>query len=147
MKMESFYQEMCDFQEENEEMVRLYETFYQTNIYNEIINFLDIAHPEWRKNKELGESAPEFILHIIAMCEDQEYESSTVEWLTSLYEEIASEYERSKSFNQSTRDTSLIKEFISERAIEEDDFYIEDKYQKQYEKFKLKDNEEVYWPF
>lgn len=69
MSLKKFYQEIYDFQEQNEEMVRLYENYYNTNIYKEIVEFLDIAHPERRKNKELGRTAPEFLLSVIGMWE------------------------------------------------------------------------------
>ena len=147
MNLGGFYQEMCDFQEENEDMVRLYENYVNTDVYNEIKGFLDIYKPDWRKNRELGRSAPEFVLSIIDMWEDEEGEMTTKEWLTNIYEEIDWEYTRYKNHNLRTKNDQLLKQFENEHGSYFDGNYTKEEYDKLFDKYKLEDGEDEYWKF
>jgi 5'(3')-deoxyribonucleotidase len=144
--MDNFYRSMMDFEDENEDYATLYNSYLNTEIYNEIRGFLDIAHPEWRKNKNLGKWAPEFILSIINMWEDREEDETYKDWLKTLYEETDSDYSSYCSDYQSVRSNELEREFQQEFGYVEDyDTYEE--YEEAYKVYKLKNDEEEYWMF
>ena len=90
--MHSFYSQMMDFEDQNEDFASLYNNYLHSEIYKEIKDFLDIAHPDWRKYKELGHWAPEFVLSVIGMWEDREEDEPVKDWLKNIYEDISSEY-------------------------------------------------------
>ena len=96
-----FFQEIIDFESSNEDLVKLYH-LKDSGIYKEIVLFLDDFKPEWRKAKELGCWAPEFILGIMEQFENEE--RSFCEWLSKMYEEIAYSYENTKFSYQLMRD-------------------------------------------
>lgn len=69
-----------------------------TELFTEVIHFLDWFFPNWKTNRGLGEGAPEFVLTTIRSTEDHFYDSSQMEALRNLYLEIIDAYPTSKSF-------------------------------------------------
>lgn len=103
--IEKHSEKITDFYRENEEMCQLYE-LKDSEIYQEIVLFLNDFNREWRKNKELGSYAPEFILRIIEDFKEgyeEVNENSFKEWLMAMFEEVADRYENTKSNFQFAR--------------------------------------------
>lgn len=102
---ENHLEKITDFYHENEDIYQLYE-LKDSEIYQEIVLFLDDFKHEWRKNKELGSYAPEFILRIIEDFKEgyqEVIENSFKEWLVAMFEEFADRYENTKSNFQFAR--------------------------------------------
>ena len=57
--------DLHDHYVDNEELYELYDK-KDTLIYKEIVLFMDAFKPDWRKKKELGRRAVDFILDIIS---------------------------------------------------------------------------------
>lgn len=70
-----------------------------TEIFQEILIFLNDFFPGWRKKKELGYYAPELILETIELYEELDEWESKAEWLANIYEYIAYRYDSYKSFS------------------------------------------------
>ena len=100
MKIENPYENMVNFYHDNPSMMELYE-YRNTDIYREIVLFLNDFNADWRKKKELGEYAADFILRIIKEFEQEN--DLSVEWLSTIYEEIADRYSTTKSNYQFAR--------------------------------------------
>lgn len=144
--MLDFSNTMMDFVDSNEEYVRLYDYSLNSDIYDEIRDYLDIAHPEWRKNKELGRYLPEFYLSIIDMYEGSEDEYTPKEWLARMYEETEYEYGVFKRANEFYRRSDLEKEFQDAHGTE-DLYDSKEEYEEAYKEWKEKNGEEVFWGF
>jgi hypothetical protein len=141
MDMTKLYGEMADYYFENEDLSRLYE-MKDDDTYKEIVLFLDDFKPEWRKNKELGNKAPEFILSIIDDFEnnfdyDENYADEDIdeedadgneenepiltfkEWLHKMYDHIADQY----NFYSGDYDVEIdeVDQVLKGQGIEEED--------------------------
>lgn len=141
MIIENFNGNMVNFYHENPSMMELYE-WRNSKIYKEIILFLNDFNADWRKKKELGEYASEFILRIIEEYENEETEQFFVEWLTLIYREIADRYVITKSNYQFARvmreDTrELIEEYTT------DDDFMEEEFEKAYKKLKKEEDDTI----
>lgn len=121
MKTESPYENMVNLYHDNPSMMELYE-YRNSEIYREIVLFLNDFNADWRKKKELGEYAADFILRIIKEFEEDDDDESSVQWLTNIYEEIADRYSMTKSNYQFARlydIESFFKEFKWKECIDE----------------------------
>ncbi len=147
MNMENFCNEMLDFQEGNEDFIRLFENYLHSEIYLEIKEFLNIAHPNWRKNKELGSWAPEYILQIIDLWSDEESERPFCQWLTCIYQELDASYFNYKNDFQATRRDELRKIFEQEEGDNFNGIYTWAEYDKLFDDFVKKNDEEIVWSF
>ncbi|MDT8394484.1 MAG: hypothetical protein RQ761_11610 [Bacteroidales bacterium] len=146
--MNIFFYRIMDFMEENDDYASLFNNYLDSSIYNEIRSFLDISHPEWRKNKNLGEWAPEFIIQIINTWEDLEEEMSTKEWLAEMYSDISSEYNSFCGSYQRYRNMyNQISKAFEQQCGTIRDFDSIEEWEKAYDDFKQKDDEEEYWVF
>jgi hypothetical protein len=152
MNIEQLYEDMDDFYEDNPDLVELlnYET---SEAFIEIVKFLDKFKPEWRKNKELGGNAPEFILSVInengakyIFDKDDDESISREEWVARIHEDIKEGYEYAHcSFQIARTYSNQIKSLIEEYTI--NGVFFEEEYNQAYAKFKEKDDERVYLDF
>ncbi len=113
--IENYSEKITDFYHENEDIYQLYE-LKDSEIYQEIVLFLNDFNHEWRKNKELGSYAPEFILRIIEDFKEgykEENENGFKEWLMAMFEEVADRYENTKSNFQFARAMNESRSFES----------------------------------
>jgi hypothetical protein len=69
-----------------------------TELFKEIIHFMDISFPEWKTNRGIGFSAAEFILHCIeflSQCNLEKREDEfSCESMKTLYLSVAEDYQR-----------------------------------------------------
>lgn len=102
INMNTLLSNLVDFYSENEYLVHLFENHAGSDVYNDIVDYLDIYNSDWRKNKGLGYQAIFLISEII---EDLDYpENDTyVDYLTRLYEKIVDKYPSSFQYNQNNR--------------------------------------------
>lgn len=75
--------------------------------------------------------------------ENDEPETIFIDWISNIYPEIAGEYSRYKNGFQCTRFDSLLIEF----GYYEDSILSEEEYDKEFAKFKRKNDEDKYWTF
>ncbi len=141
MKIENLYENMVNFYHENPSMMELYE-YQNTEIYQEIVLFLNDFNSEWRKKKELGEYAADFILRTIEAFEQKSSNLTFVTWLSLLYEEIADRYRTTKINYQLARNDNQDLQSLIEAYTTEDDF-LEEAFERAYEKNKKEDDEKV----
>ena len=129
MKIENPYENMVNFYHDNPSMMELFE-YRNTEVYQEIVLFLNDFNADWRKKKELGEYAADFILQIIKEFEEEQEDEneSFIQWLTNIYEETADRYATTKSNYQFAR--AMNEQFEMERFL--DDY--------QWQKYKKKHN-------
>lgn len=139
---ELFEAEPMRYHAEYTDLVDLYLNHRDSEMYKETVLFLDSYNPDWRKNSELGYYAAELILWLIGMYEDTYHddEKPYPQRLALLYEEIANEYERIKSFNQEAVMNELEKSFdtrfeevLNASNLVETDPDYDKKYEKLYE--------------
>ncbi len=143
--IENHSEKITDFYHENEDMCQLYE-LKDSEIYQEIVLFLNDFNLEWRKNKELGSYAPEFILRIIEDFKEgyeEDNENGFKEWLKAMYEEVADRYENTKSNFQFARAMNESHSFESYYETNQDDNKKND-FDSLYAQFQREDNEKVY---
>lgn len=149
MKIENLYENMVNFYHENPSMMELYE-YRNTEIYKEVVLFLNDFNSDWRRKKELGEYATDFILQIIKEFEEEQEDEnqSFVQWLTNIYEEIANRYATTKSNYQFAR--TMAEQYEMERFLDEYQWkkhakkiQVED-FDTEYEKYKKDDDETIY---
>lgn len=145
MNIANTYEEMVDFYHDNPAMMALY-NYRHTELYQEIVLFLNDLNADWRKNKELGEYAADFILRIIQAFEQEPNNHTFVEWLHAIYEEIADRYSTTKSNYQLSRSSQTDLHALLEVYTTEDDF-LEEAFEQAYEKSKKEDDEKVYLSF
>lgn len=144
MKIENLNENMVDFYHDNPSMMELYE-YRNSEVYREIVLFLNDFNADWRKKKELGEYAAGFVLEVVKEFEDKN--QPFIYWLTMIYEEIADRYSTTKSNYQFAR--TMAEQYEMERFLDE---YQWKKYAKkiqvadfdtEYEKYKKDDDETV----
>ncbi|SHM30528.1 hypothetical protein SAMN05444484_10572 [Flavobacterium chilense] len=124
----------------------------ETELFKEIIHFMDISFPEWKTNKGLGTSATEFILHCIdflSQCtlekRDNEFNSES---LTILYLSLAEDYERFKTEYQFIFLDFVLEKFTNEFDEDLEDEHLTDyRYNDLYENFLNKELEKVTYDF
>lgn len=145
---ENHLEKITDFYHENEEMYQLYE-LKDSEIYQEIVLFLNDFKYEWRKNKELGSYAPEFILRIIEDFKEgyeEDNENGFKEWLVDMFEEVADRYENTKSNFQFARAMNESHSFESYYEANQVD-NIKNDFDLLYAKFQKEDDEKSYLLF
>lgn len=93
--LNTFIENYIDYQNKHEDYILLQNEYFNTEIFEEIIHFMDMAFPEWKTNKGIGMYAPEFVLTTIYNC-DYLTEAETLD-LNLLYAELVLEYPKSKA--------------------------------------------------
>ena len=94
MKIESI-REYTDYMDQHEPFVGLMEEYSQTEIFKEIINFLNKKFPKWSSNHFLGLWAAEFVettIQNLEYLQDRE-EHTKLEMLTTIQEEITNRFD------------------------------------------------------
>ena len=107
----------------SEELSMLYENYADSIIYEEIVDFLDIFQPEWRKFKGLGKVAPEYILAVIENCDPYNEESERYPvFLTRLFLALVdkySSYEITNSFHRNDIFSDAFVKFYQSKGYED----------------------------
>ncbi|MFH6956819.1 hypothetical protein ACHRV1_05380 [Flavobacterium aquidurense] len=102
----------------------------ETELFKEIIHFMDISFPEWKTNKGLGTSATEFILHCIDFLSQCTLEKRGNEFnsesLAILYLSVAEDYERFKTEYQFIFSALVLEKFTAEFEVDLEDEYLTD---------------------
>lgn len=165
--MDNLNAAMGDFYFENEDLVELYERMEDGDgTYEEIAEYFDNHIPDWRKNKGLGQWAPEFITGYWDQYEsyqgemdeleegyeeDEEEEDgnqeksereermSLFEWLEDMKEDILRSYERTQSSYQVVRNDLEYERYLEDSGLEDTDELRAE--------FSKEDDEEVYLGF
>tara|TARA_B110000208_G_scaffold170579_1_gene212271 strand:- start:89372 stop:89851 length:480 start_codon:yes stop_codon:yes gene_type:complete len=111
--------EYIDNREQHQDYYTLIEEYYETELFKEIIHFMNIAFPEWKTNKGIGFWAGEFILNSIL---NNEYltdveEFSQRDLLITLYSELEIEYKKCKNQYTFVFNDSIMDEFNIECKI------------------------------
>ena len=114
MKIEST-RDYVDYMEQHESYSRLMEEYSQTEIFKEIINFLNITYPKWSTNHFLGSWAAEFVETTIQNLESlQDGEEHTKsEILANIQDEITNRFDDTFINYQSIFSEQLIINFES----------------------------------
>lgn len=109
---------------------RLMNEHSETELFKEIIHFMDISFPEWKTNKGLGTSATEFILHCIDFLSQCTLEKTGDELnsksLTTLYLSVAEDYERFKTEYQFIFSANVLEKFTAKFEEELEDEHLTD---------------------
>ena len=103
----------------NEDYEMIMNEYSGTELFSEVIHALNWLFPDWKMNKELGESSPEFVLTIIHAVEDCYEESLQIEWLILLYDEILELYPKTKLFHKDSFEQQISNEIFN---LSEDEF-------------------------
>jgi hypothetical protein len=146
MNADKLQGEENNFDHKNENFAELSQ-YKDSEVYKGIVAFLNDFNPEWRKNKELGESAPAFCLHYINLYEDTlkaHGKRSFTDWSKDRARDIAKHYSRAKAEYQAARETALINSFhdFLERKYGQDEVD-DDVYEEEYEKYCKEDDEKI----
>lgn len=122
MKIEST-RDYTDYMDQHESYVGLMEEYSQTEIFKEIINFLNKKFPKWSSNHFLGSWAAEFVETTIQNLEylQNRDEHTKLEMLTSIQEEITNRFDDTCINYQSMFSEKLIINFESTFEEELDD--------------------------
>jgi len=113
MKLENIAQNCHDFVLENEELYELYDKYANSEIYVEIVDFLDIFKPDWRTLKGLGKVAPEYLHSVIENCGPYNEESERYpDFLTRLFLALVDRYPNYESTNAFHRNDIFSDAFI-----------------------------------
>lgn len=124
----------------------------ETELFKEIIHFMDISFPEWKMNKGLGTSATEFILHCIdflSQCTLEKRDNElNCESLKTLYLSVAEDYERFKTEYQFIFSSLALEKFAIEFEQELEDEYLTDfRYNDLYDTFFNQELKKVTYDF
>lgn len=99
----ALWESLSDFQQENEDLVQLYEEWGDSPALKDIFTSLNDYNPDWNKEKELGSWAAEFILDILMEVED-ELDTMTPEARLRKFDELIDDrYEDFRSGHQFAR--------------------------------------------
>lgn len=118
----------------------LMEEHSDTELFKELIHFMDISFPEWKTNKGLGTTATEFISDCIEFFSQCTLENRddllNKESLTQIYFSVAEDYERYKIQYQSIFLENILEKFAVEFERELEDEYLTDyRYNDLYDNF------------
>ncbi len=114
MKIENT-KDYADYMNQHESYIGLMEEYSQTEIFKEIISFLNKTYPKWSSNRFLGSYAAEFVETTIQTLEylQNSEEITKLEMLKNIHEEIASRFNDTYFNYQSIFSEQLIINFES----------------------------------
>lgn len=102
----------------------------ETELFKEIIHFMDISFPEWKTNKGLGFTSLEFVWHCIdflTLCNlEKNDEVLNLKSLKTVYLSLAEDYERFRIAYQSIFLAYALDKFTAEYEDEIEDEYLTD---------------------
>lgn len=118
----------------------LMEEHSDTELFKELIHFMDISFPEWKTNKGLGTTATEFIsdsINFLSQCNlEKRDDQLNKQSLTQIYLSLAEDYERYKIQYQSIFFENTLEKFATEFEEElEDEFLTDFRYNDLYDNF------------
>ncbi|MBF4517837.1 hypothetical protein IRZ71_15840 [Flavobacterium sp. ANB] len=130
----------------------LMEQHSNTELFKEIIHFMDISFPEWKTNKGLGTTATEFIsdcIDFLSQCNlEKRNDQLNIQSLTQIYLSVAEDYERYKMQYQSIFLENTLEKFEVEFEKELEDEYLTDfRYNDLYDTFLNQELEKVIYDF
>lgn len=111
-----------------------------TELFKELIHFMDISFPEWKTNKGLGTTATEFIsnsIDFLSQCNlEKRDDQLNKQSLIQIYLSVAEDYERYKMQYQSIFFENTLEKFTAEFEEELEDEYLTDyRYNDLYDSF------------
>jgi hypothetical protein len=123
-----------------------------TELFKEIIHFMDISFPEWKTNRGIGFSAAEFILHCIEFLSKCslaiDNEGLKDKSLKTLHLSVAEDYQRFKTEYQFIFSSFVLEKFTVECVDKIEDEYLTDfKYNKLYNAFLNQELNKVTYDF
>lgn len=124
----------------------------ETELFKEIIHFMDISFPEWKTNKGLGTTSREFISDCIDFLRQCNLEKPdgllNKESLTQIYLSVSEDYERYKMQYQSIFFENTLEKFEIEFEQELEDEYLTDyRYNHLYNSFFNQELKKVIYDF
>lgn len=126
--------------EEHSCYYRVMDEYSGTELFKEIIHFMEMSFPEWKSNKGIGFSAAEFILNSIEFLTEciaeQRHEDLRLKSLKLLYASVAEDYERFK-MEYKPIFLSIVLDKFNEKFEEEleDEFLTDFRYNDLYDTF------------
>lgn len=149
------FDEYYDQMETHNEYITLMEEYYETEIYTEIIHFMNIAFPEWNTNQGIGYWSAEFILTSIQNLEQLEVTETytSKDLLEDYYKSLVEDYNRTKiEFSFSLADSILNNFNIEHQIILEENENLPKNdfnalYDDLYETYKIKVSKEITYTF
>jgi hypothetical protein len=124
----------------------------ETEMFKEIIHFMDISFPEWKTNRGIGFTSAEFVSHcldFLSQCTlgKRDHELN-LESLKILYLSVAEDYDRFKKEYQFIFSSFALEKFTTEYEDEIEDEYLTDfRYNDLYDNFLNKEFEKVIYDF
>lgn len=113
-----------------EEYHELMENHSETELFKEIIHFMDISFPEWKTNKGLGFTSVEFIKYCIdflSLCNlGRNDQVLNLKSLKTIYLSLAEDYERFRLEYQFIFSSFVLNKFTIEYEDEIEDEYLTD---------------------
>lgn len=108
----------------------LMNTHSETELFKEIIHFMNMSFPDWRTNRGIGFTAVEFVSHSIeflSLCNlEKKDDELTRESFKTLYLSLAEDYDRFKNEYQSIFSSFVLEKFHIEYEDELEDEYLTD---------------------
>jgi hypothetical protein len=147
-----FSLELSDNLEKHFSYYRVMNEYSGTELFKEIIHFMEMSFPEWKSNNGIGFCAPEFILNSIEFLteciSEQRHEDLRLKSLKLLYVSVAEDYERFKIEYKSIFLSIVLVKFNEKFEEElEDEFLSDFRYNDLYDTFLKKELEKVAYNF
>lgn len=130
----------------------LMEEHSDTELFKELIHFMDISFPEWKMNRGLGTTATEFIcdsIDFLSQCNlEKRDDQLNKQSLTQIYLSVTEDYERYKMQYQSLFFEKSLEKFEIEFEQELEDEYLTDfRYNDLYDTFFNQELKKVTYDF
>lgn len=135
-----------------EQYYKLMNEYSGTELFKEIIHFMDMSFPEWKTNRGLGFTSLEFIRHCIdflTLCNlEKNNEDLNLKSLKTIYLSLAEDYERFRMEYQSVFSSFALEKFTAEYEEEIEDEYLTDfRYNDLYDTFLNQELEKITYDF
>ncbi|WPO78201.1 hypothetical protein [Flavobacterium sp. KACC 22761] len=126
--------------------------YSETELFKEIIHFMDMSFPEWKTNRGLGFTSFEFIRHCInflTLCNLEKNNGDlNLKFLKTIYLSLAEDYERFKMEYQFIFSSFVLDKFTAEYEQEiEDEYFTDFRYNDLYDSFLKKELKKVIYDF
>ncbi|OXA98213.1 hypothetical protein B0A75_14815 [Flavobacterium oncorhynchi] len=135
-----------------EQYCKLMNEYSGTELFKEIIHFMDMSFPEWKTNRGLGFTSLEFVRHSIdflSQCNLEKNEKVfNIGSLKIIYLSLVEDYERFKTEYKLVFSSFVLDRFTAEYADEIEDEYLTDfRYNYLYDIFLKQEFEKVTYDF
>lgn len=132
------YDEYGIDREKHEDFYELMEDYQRSNLFDDIIEFMDETFPEWDSNEGVGSWAAEFVLSAIHDLEDDYYDEDVdnKESKETLESYLKGEYPGSKHNYTHVFSNEVLKAFDDEREhlVEQIEDLPKEEFKKEYDK-------------